>query len=340
MKICITGAAGGIGSTLGYSLFNDGHQLLLIDNLHNGYAENLLINGKTFGDFVNLDIRHHQSLLKLLNDYQIEAVIHLAAISSLPDCEKNPTECLSVNVNGTQSVLEACRKSGIGQCIFASTGAIYEGNTPDQAPFVEDLPINTKLWYPTSKFMAENICDIYRDNYGMNIPVLRFFNVFGPRQDIHRPHPPLINYLVKEFSNNRDPILHGDGSQSRDYVYVDDIVNLISTILYSPSISNTTFNVCTGQMLSVKDIAHLVRDTMSSSNNILWRTSDKLWDSYTELFDGKFPLNKSLVVSETNKFAQGSFEKASKILSWKPNTDLQQLIQRTVNDILKINETF
>ena len=333
MRIMITGAAGGIGSTLGYHLSLKNHQLILVDNFNNGYRENLTINGKTFGDFSESDIRNTDEIFRLLNHYNVDVVVHLAAISSLPDCEKNSGECMSVNVGGTASVLDACRKANVKKCIFASTGAIYEGIPPEHAPFHEDLAITTKLWYPTSKWMAEEICERYRTNYGMNIPVLRFFNVFGPRQDIHRPHPPLINYLVRELKNNRSPILHGSGNQSRDYVHVDDIVKLIELLL-TASNANTTFNVCTGKILSVRDILLQVQKTMNTDTAVEWRESNRLWDAYGDLFTGTYPLDKKLIAAETEKFAWGSFEKAKHLLGWQPNTDLLALLDKTVKDIL------
>jgi nucleoside-diphosphate-sugar epimerase len=333
MNILITGAAGGIGSTLGYHLRKNGHSLSLVDNLNNGYEKNLVINGEKFGDFYKVDIRDDLKLTNIIKSNKIDRVIHLAAISSLPDCEKNSAECMSVNVAGTASVLESCRKANVKQCVFASTGAVYEGNTVDQAPFHEDLPISTKLWYPTSKWMAEQICQRYRSNYGMNIPVLRFFNVFGPRQDIHRPHPPLINYLVRELCAERGPILHGDGSQSRDYVHVDDVVQLIDLVLQSND-TNTEFNVCTGQMMSVKQILSGVQTALNIYTPAQWRESNRLWDAYGDIFNGRFPLNKDIIAAETNKFAFGSHSRATRLLGWTPNTDITAMLHKTVLDIV------
>lgn len=227
MRILLTGAAGGIGSTLGHYLHKKGHQLTLVDNLRNGYSENLLISKKTFGDFYNQDIRDPQLVDKLIDLY--DCIIHLAAITALPDCESDVIDTINTNVAGTANIMECARKWNVPHVIFASTSAIYENNK--EQIFTENLEVNPHLWYSLSKKMAEEVCESYRVNYGMSITTLRFFNVFGPRQDIHRNHPPLINYIVRELKNNDTPILHSNGEQKRDYIHVDDVVKLIDICL-------------------------------------------------------------------------------------------------------------
>ena len=161
MKILLTGAAGGIGSTLGYYLFKKGHDLTLVDNFRNGYEENLLINGSSFGDFYNQDICDPQLSDKLIGVY--DCIIHLAAITALPDCEVNAVDTIDVNVAGTMNVLECARKWNVPHVIFASTSAIYENNK--EKVFTENLDVNPRLWYSLSKKMAEEICESYRINY-------------------------------------------------------------------------------------------------------------------------------------------------------------------------------
>ena len=206
MKILLTGAAGGIGSTLGYYLSSKGHHLTLIDNLRNGYLENLSIDEKQFGQFYKLDICDPNILNLLDGDY--DCIIHLAAITALPDCETNAVDTMNINVSGTINILECARRWAVPHIIFASTSAVYENNKEEV--FTESLEINPRLWYSLSKKMAEEVCESYRTNYNMKITTLRFFNVFGPRQDIHRKNPPLLNYLVREIKKGNIPILHSD----------------------------------------------------------------------------------------------------------------------------------
>lgn len=322
MKILLTGAAGGIGSTLGYYLFKKGHNLTLVDNLRNGYKENLLIGGKEFGNFHNQDVCDSELGYKLLDSY--DCIIHLAAITALPDCESNVNDTIRINVAGTTNIMECARKWNVPYIIFASTSAIYENNK--EKLFTENLSVNPHLWYSLSKKMAEEVCESYRVNYGMSITTLRFFNVFGPRQDIHRKNPPLLNYLVKEIVNGNRPILHSNGEQTRDYIHVDDVINLIDLCLEKKP--NDTFNVCTGTLLSVNQIVQYVSEVINNYITPMYREASKLWDTYPDLFSGYYPLYKEIVAKETNKYSKGSYQKANKLLGWEPNIDLETLVKK------------
>ena len=322
MRILLTGAAGGIGSTLGYYLFKKGYELTLIDNLRNGYRENLLIDNKPFGDFYYQDICDPQLADKLLDRY--DCIIHLAAITALPDCESNVNDTININVAGTTNIMECARKWNVPHVIFASTSAIYENN--EEKIFTENLEVNPRLWYSLSKKMAEEVCESYRINYGMSITTLRFFNVFGPRQDIYRKNPPLLNYLVREIMQDKQPILHSTGEQARDYIHVDDVVKLIDICLEKKP--DDTFNVCSGSLLSVNQIVKYVSGILNSSITPIYREASKLWDTYPDLFSGDYPLNKEIVAKETNKYSKGSYQKAKELLGWKPNTDLESLIKK------------
>lgn len=327
MKILLTGAAGGIGSTLGYYLFSQGHELILADNLRNGYLENLTINGQRFGKFFRADICDFNVDILLRNNY--DCIIHLAAITALPDCEVNSVNAIDVNVSGTMNILECARKWGVPHVIFASTSAVYENNKEEV--FTEELDINPRLWYSLSKKMAEEVCESYRTNYDMNITTLRFFNVFGPRQDIHRKNPPLLNYVVRELKNGNFPTLHSTGEQKRDYIHVDDVVKLIDICLDVKP--NDTFNVCTGTLLSVNQIVQYVSETLGANIQPTYRDAYKLWDNYPELFSGSYPLKKEIVEKETNKYSRGSYKKAKEILGWDPNVDLETLIKKVASEI-------
>ncbi|MDW7642057.1 MAG: NAD(P)-dependent oxidoreductase, partial [Nitrosarchaeum sp.] len=264
---------------------------------------------------------------KLFDNY--DCIIHLAAITALPDCESNVRDTINVNVIGTTNIMECARKWNVPHVIFASTSAIYENNK--EKIFTENLEVNPRLWYSLSKKMAEEVCKSYRINYSMNITTIRFFNVFGPRQDIHRKNPPLLNYLVREIKQGKQPVLHSTGEQARDYIHVDDVVKLIDLCLGKKP--DDTFNVCTGSLLSVNQIVKYVCETFDSSIKPTYREALKLWDTYPNLFSGDYPLDKEIVAKETNKYSKGSYQKAKELLGWEPNTDLEFLIKKVATEI-------
>jgi nucleoside-diphosphate-sugar epimerase len=278
------------------------------------------------------DIRNTEYLEGKINQYQIEIIIHLAAITSLPVCESNPAECILVNVGGTASVLDAARTQGC-KVIFASTSAIYEANTKEQTPFEEQLETNPKLMYPLSKKLAEQVVQSYIDNYGMDVTTLRFFNVFGPRQDIHRKMPPLVNYIVRSIKNG-DPInFYSDGYQQRDYVHVDDVANLIEKCLTAGS--GEVFNVCTGTLTSVRDIISYAEEAFGPLE-YTFNPPGSFWSGNDGLFKGPKPLKKEVVEREVNKFALGSCQKAEKLLKWVPDKDIRSLMVQTMLDNMEI----
>lgn len=334
MKILITGAAGGIGSTLGSQLNKKGYELILVDNFRNGYRENLLIDNQTFGESYEIDI-NSEEFHELVIKESPEAIVHLAAITSLPDCEVNYRECIRCNVEGTASVLGAARKAGIKKIIFASTSAVYENTDLTRHGFLESDETSPRLFYSLSKKMAEDICKTFIENYGMNIITLRFFNVIGPRQDVHRKSPPLINYIIKELSKGISPILHSDGNQARDYIHVDDVVDLIEKCLKSEMLESNIFNVSTGTLTSVSEIMESVKSGIELGSNInaTYRNPDMLWDSYRNLFDGEFPLKKNIVEKETIKKSLGNNSLAKSILKWSPNKDIKGMIKSMVSAI-------
>jgi len=332
MKILITGGAGGIGSTLAYALSKT-HQVAVVDSLRNGYIENLSINNKEFCKFFLLDIRSN-AFTEFVKNEKPDIIIHLAAITSLPDCESNINECIDINVTGTLNVLESARLNNIKRVIFASTSAVYENNKIDENNgFTEDLIVNPRLFYSLSKKLSEEICISYEKNYGMEIPILRLFNVFGPRQDIHRKSPPLLNYLVRELKNNRQPVLHSNGEQKRDYIHINDVIEAFTICLTNPNAKNNIFNISSGNLLSVKDIVRYTKEALGINIDPIYRSAKMLWDDYPKLFEGKLSLDKNIVEKETNKFSLGNNSKAKRVLNWNPNENLESLIKDTVKQI-------
>lgn len=325
MKILVTGAAGNIGCGLCSHLEQQGHEVVATDNLRNGHVENL---DGFCGQLIVGNIEDENFVLKHLDEHW-DVIIHLAAISSLPDCETNKADCLRINVVAVSNMLELARRTG-AYLIHASTSAVYE-NT-NSLNFHEDLDINPTLYYALSKKMAEDLINAYTENYGTKVGILRFFNVFGPDGDHKRDHPPLINFLVREFKQGKSPVLSGDGTQTRDFIHVDDIRRMIETCIeQQPS---DVFNVCTGTTYSVNQLGEWVRESLETDLPLEYKDAAALWDKYPHLFEGSHPLDKEIVAKETTRYSRGTYDKAKKQLEWEPSLDIEGLVKKVAKEIV------
>jgi nucleoside-diphosphate-sugar epimerase len=332
-KIVITGAAGFIGSQLGRLLHRLGHDVHLVDNLSFGYRENLLVDGASFGTF------HHKDVCDadLVTVFEsADTVFHLAAISALPVCQSRPAFAIQSNVSGTANVLEAARLAGVRRVVFASTSAVYESNT--HFPCREDDVIAPRLIYAMSKHQAELLCHGYRDVYGMEIVITRYYNVYGPQQDIHRKSPPFVGYVIRELLSGRVPVLHSDGQQRRDYVYVDDVNALNMACMLNPAAAGNTFNVASGRAYSVIEIYDAISRLIGTGSRPTFRAAAKFWDNYPELFAGPRPIGANVLEEEVNKFTLGSTFHADSRLGWRAETSLEDGLTATIRhmkDLLK-----
>ena len=332
MKIMITGGAGFIGSQIGWFLSNRGHEITLLDNMSYGHEDNLTIDGKQIGTFIEDDIRSEDFDKHVAG---MDAVIHLAGIAPLPDCQTSPYWAYDNNVGGTLNVFESCRKNNISKVIFASTSAVYENCS--NMPFVEEIvEKEPDLIYPMTKRNCEWICKSYSDNYGLDIVTLRFFNTYGPHQDFKRKHPPLMGYITKCLLENTNPTFHSDGHQKRDYIYVDDISRMVEIILSKDSLSGEVFNVSSGNSFSVRDIYEVYQEKFDINLPATFQEAEKFWDRYPELYEGSNPLSKDRLVKEVNKSSVGSYSKAEKILGWTPQVSLEDGIRACVDYAKKI----
>jgi nucleoside-diphosphate-sugar epimerase len=243
-------------------------------------------------------------------------------------CQKEPVNSIDVNVTGTVNVLEASRLANVRRIIFASSGAVYENNT--KFPCVEDDSINPNLIYSMSKSFCEKLCNSCSQLYGMEVCITRYYNVYGPHQDIKRTSPPFVAYLIKELLQNKKPILHYNGEQQRDYVYIDDVNELNLLCMTHPNAKGQIFNVSSGIAISVNQIYKMVATILNSNIKPIFRDSKKLWDKYPSLSDGKYHLNEKRIEEETEKFTLGSVEKAEKLIGWKATTPIEEGLSKTI----------
>ena len=325
-KILITGAAGFIGSQLAWHLLRQGREVVLVDDLSFGYESNLLADGKPFAQLVKLDVRSPE-LHGLMDD--VDCVFHLAGISALPVNQSEPDRAISINVAGTANVLEAARRHGVRRVVFASTSAIYENNT--RFPCREDDDVSPLLIYSLSKWQAERLCESFSKLYNMEIAITRYYNVYGPHVDIYRKSPPFVGYIVRELLLGRVPILHSNGEQSRDYVYLDDVNAINLACMNEKAASGNIFNVASGQAVSVNEIYDIVARIIGTSIKPEFVAASKFWEKYPDLFTGPYGLQVHYLEKEVDKFTLGDAAKAENLLGWKPKIPIEDGMRHTID---------
>lgn len=328
MKILITGGAGFIGSELGKYLISRNHEVHILDNLEYGYRDNFEDNKILNINFIKDDIRSKEFRQYLID---IDVVFHLAGISALPECEVNPYKAFDVNTTAVANILNACRESNVQKVIFASTSAVYENNDTTHS-FKETDIVQPNLIYATTKYSAEQICKAYAQNYGMNIIICRFFNVFGPHQDFKRKSPPLTSYLIREILNDKKPILYNSSDAKRDYIYIEDLMQYLYLIMQSSkTYSAEIFNLATGLGYSAKDIAQIIYSLFEKKVEYVGGDPIRFWNQYEDLFNKNFNLSKERVKKEVYKHCIGDNSKIIKELNYTPKYNLTEGLKNIIN---------
>lgn len=333
--ILITGGAGFIGSQFAKFLLEQGHEdIVLVDDFSGGYEHNLYFENVSLKDYFHeLDIGsdRFETLFEVSSpDY----VYHFAAMSSLPQCQANPKKAIEQNVANTAHTLEMSRKYGVDNFILASSGAIYE-NT-QYYPEKETDNVNPNLIYPITKQFCEDLCASFFTNYGLNYYFLRYYNVYGPHQNYYRENPPLIGYIIQKLMNDETPVLHSDGAQERDYIYIDDLNRMNYKVMkHKPQSYPKGFNCCTGQTHSVMEIYNMIANIMGKNIEPRFEEPTHLWENHSSIFDGELPISESVVENEINKHTEGSNYKAREHLGWNPEVSMREGLEEIVDYVKK-----
>ena len=250
MKKClVTGGAGFIGSNLAERLLGDGVQVRVLDNLTSGFMENL---EPFLGaiEFKQGDVRDLDTLQEVMDG--VEVVFHQGAVVSVPQSVEDPIEAAMVNDLGTLHVLEAARRAGVGRIVFASSCAVY-GDLP-HLPKRETMETRPLSPYAASKLHGETYASLYSDLYGLETVSLRYFNVYGPKQDPTSPYSGVISIFLDRAVQGKRPTIFGDGEQFRDFVYVADVVEANLLAAYREDIAGAVINIGTGSSVTVNNL--------------------------------------------------------------------------------------
>jgi UDP-glucose 4-epimerase len=248
MRALVTGGAGFIGSHIVEELLRGGASVRVLDNFSTGKRENLqALSGNL--EILEGDLRDAEAIQAATRD--VEWVFHLAAFISVPQSMLEPGECFAINVVGTNALLEAARQAGVRKVVLSSSTAVY--GDPDNFPTDEETPPHPLSPYALSKQVNELYAGLYTRTFNLPVTALRYFNVYGPRQRPDSAYAAAISIFTRRLVNGEPLTIYGDGKQSRDFIFVKDVVRANLLAAASPT-AGEVFNICTGRETSLIDL--------------------------------------------------------------------------------------
>ena len=281
---------------------------------------------------MKLDIRDKEGIENIFKGGDIDYVYNIAGIAPLPDNQLNPQEAIEVNVVGFVNILENARIYGVKKVIQASTNAMYENET--EFPTSEANFKVPTLIYPNTKYAAERFAQSYCDTYGMNVTCLRFANVYGPHVDCLRKQPPFVAYMVRELYYNRTPIFHSTGEQRRDYIYVEDLIDLAIAVRKTDGFD--AVNVSSNKNYSVNEMYQIAQNIMGKSIKPDYASDAHYWEKYPALFDGKYPIRESILNHEINKYSLCDNSYAYEKYGWSPKFSMEDGLKELIKAECKL----
>jgi len=262
MRVLVTGGAGFIGSHTVDRFLADGFEVVVLDDLRSGQLENISQHvGERNFRFVRGDVRDSGLVRELVSD--VDAVVHLAALISVPESIRDPVLTNDVNVNGTLNLLKACVDFGVKRFVYASSCAVY-GNA-ESLPIKEDCPARPESPYGVSKLVAENYVRTYHEDFGLETVCLRYFNVYGPRQ-VYSDYSGVITQFMGRLAKDLPLVVFGDGEQTRDFVHVQDVAEANMLALKNGGIAGETFNIGTGVATTVNQLANMLLEVTNKTH--------------------------------------------------------------------------
>ena len=301
MKVVVTGGAGFIGSHIVEYWSGENADISVLDNLRSGYRKNL--EGFKSVNFIEGSINDKSLVGEVLR--RADYVFHLAAMVSVPESVENPYECVDVNVKGLLNVLEACVKNNVKKIVFSSSAAVY-GDDP-VLPKTVNLKPQPQSPYGITKLDGEYYLQMFNREYGLGAVSLRYFNVFGPRQDPKSQYAAAVPIFIYKALKNEDIIIHGDGEQTRDFIFVKDVVQANILAATNEKV-NGVFNVANEKTITINELAKKIIEIAGSKSKII----------YSEERPGDI------------KHSLASIKETREWLSFNPKHDLETALRETV----------
>jgi UDP-glucose 4-epimerase len=311
-KVLVTGGAGFIGSHLSTALVAEGCAVIVLDNLSSGRLSNL-DEIKDHISFLQGDIRDQETVKKAAHG--CDAIFHLAAVVSVPQTIRRPVDSAWINELGTLIVLETARQKNVERVVFASSSAVY-GDDP-QLPKHEDMKPRPRSPYAVQKLSGEYYGRLYSDLYGIQTTCLRLFNIFGPKQDPSSPYSGVISIFMTQAVLKMPPVIYGDGQQTRDFLYVKDVVKALILAGRSTNGGKAVLNVGSGNFITIKQLWEMIS-----------RLSDYTAEAqYQQLRPGD--ILKSVA----------SIERVKSTLGFEPDLSLEEGLEITLDWYRKYNDS-
>lgn len=312
-KILVTGGAGFIGSNLCEALLNLGNQVICLDNFATGKKDNItdLESHDNFTLIVG-DIRNMEDCLKATKD--VDYVLHQAALGSVPRSIKDPITSNEVNVSGFLNMLKACSDNNVKRFVYAASSSTYGDS--ESLPKIEDKIGKPLSPYAVTKYVNELYADVFAKTYGIDTIGLRYFNVFGRKQDPDGAYAAVIPKFVGQFMKGESPVINGDGNFSRDFTYIDNVVqaNILALTAENKESLNTVYNVAFGDRNTLNDLVTYLKEYLAE------------FDANIALIEVKHGPNRAGDIPHSH----ASIDKAKKLLNYQPEFSLQKGLKEAV----------
>jgi UDP-glucose 4-epimerase len=257
MKIIVTGGAGFIGSHIVDRLYEDGHDVVCVDNESAESNEKFYWKKRGVKNLFN-SIEHQDGIKHLFLREKPDAVIHLAAEARIQKSIDDPVKVCIVNYVGTANLLQACKDNGVKRFVFSSTSSVY--GLKNDPPLIEDMPTDCLNPYSISKLASENLCKFFNDSCGLETIVFRYFNVYGDRQPLKGLYAPVVGLFLEQHKGGTPMTVVGDGEQTRDFTHVEDVVNanILALMTENKKAFGEVFNIGSGVSYSVNSLAEMI----------------------------------------------------------------------------------